>query len=73
MCRICATRVELLSKVTHQKYLMYIECAKRVNEKRTTDPTKDTTCILNELLADESWLNQVKLSVIYSIANVLCH
>lgn len=59
MCRICATRVELLSKVTHQKYLMYIECAKRVSEKRTTDPTKDTTCILNELLADENWLNQV--------------
>lgn len=38
---------------------MYIECAKRVSEKRTSDPNKDTTCILNELLADENWLNQV--------------
>ena len=38
---------------------MYIECAKRVAEKRTNDPSKDTTCILNELLADEPWLNQV--------------
>jgi hypothetical protein len=60
MCRLCAARVELSNKVTHQKYLMYIECAKRVGEKRTSDPNKDTTCILNELLADESWLNQVR-------------
>nr|CAH7726043.1 unnamed protein product [Callosobruchus chinensis]CAH7753118.1 unnamed protein product [Callosobruchus chinensis] len=63
MCRICSNRVELLSKVTHQKYLMYIECAKRVSEKRTSDPTKDTTCILNELLADEPWLNQLFVEV----------
>lgn len=59
MCRICASRVELYNKITHQKYLMYVECAKRVTEKRTTDPQKDTTCILNELLADENWLCQV--------------
>lgn len=48
---------------------MYIECAKRVSEKRTSDPTKDTTCILNELLADENWLNQVKY---LAIVNNLC-
>ncbi|KAF7280323.1 uncharacterized protein LOC143205006 isoform X2 [Rhynchophorus ferrugineus] len=63
MCRICASRVELANKVIHQKYLMYIECAKRVSEKRTSEPTKDTTCILNELLADENWLNQLFLEV----------
>ncbi|XP_060530425.1 uncharacterized protein LOC132704443 [Cylas formicarius] len=63
MCRICASRVELSSKVIHQKYLMYIECAKRVSEKRSSDQTKDTTCILNELLADENWLNQLFLEV----------
>ncbi|KAK9870338.1 hypothetical protein WA026_006423 [Henosepilachna vigintioctopunctata] len=63
MCRICANRVELMNKVTHQKYLMYIECAKRVSEKRAMDPNKDTTCILNELLADENWLNQLFLEV----------
>lgn len=38
---------------------MYVECAKRVAEKRSTESHKDTTCILNELLADENWLNQV--------------
>lgn len=65
MCRLCVTQVELLNKVTHQKYLMYIECAKRVSEKRTNDTTKDTTCILNELLADEGWLNQVRIKAAF--------
>lgn len=59
MCRMCANRIELYNKISHQKYLMYIECAKRVAEKRTAESHKDTTCILNELLADENWLNQV--------------
>lgn len=39
---------------------MYVECAKRVADKRQQDVTKDTTFILNELLADEQWLSQVK-------------
>lgn len=70
MCRLCVIQVELLNKVTHQKYLMYIECAKRVSEKRTNDATKDTTCILNELLADENWLNQLFLEVRTSWAEI---
>lgn len=61
MCRVCASRVELFNKITHQKYLMYIECAKRVAEKRQQDISKDTTFILNELLADEQWLTKVML------------
>ncbi|XP_063225705.1 mucin-5AC [Bacillus rossius redtenbacheri] len=59
VCNECASRVKLYNKVAHQKYLMYIECAKRVAEKRSLDPKKDTTVILNELLADEAWLNQL--------------
>lgn len=61
LCSVCVGRVELYNKVAHQKYLMYIECAKRVAEKRSGDPHKDTTIILNELLADEAWLNQVRI------------
>lgn len=38
---------------------MYIECAKKVAEKNAQDPTKGSTVILNELLADDVWLAQV--------------
>lgn len=59
LCRVCSSRVELYHKITHQKYLMYIECAKKVAEKNAQDPTKGSTVILNELLADDVWLAQV--------------
>lgn len=52
----------LYNKVAHQKYLMFLECARRVTDKKVADPHKDTTIILNELLADELWLNQVSIS-----------
>lgn len=39
---------------------MYIECAKKVTEKNIQDPNKGTTVILNELLADDIWLAQVR-------------
>lgn len=71
MCRICSTRVELFNKVAHQKYLMYIECAKRVADKRSQDPHKDTTIILNELLADEAWLTQVSENLVLNILHNL--
>jgi len=40
---------------------MFLECARRVADKKVADPHKDTTIILNELLADEAWLNQVRV------------
>ncbi|XP_036149178.1 uncharacterized protein LOC105833851 isoform X4 [Monomorium pharaonis] len=58
LCRICQRKVALYNKVAHQKYLMFLECARRVADKKVADPHKDTTIILNELLADEAWLNQ---------------
>ncbi|KAJ1530889.1 hypothetical protein ONE63_005731 [Megalurothrips usitatus] len=69
-CRLCLSRIELYNKVAHQKYLMYIECAKRVNEKRSADLSKDTTVILNELLADEKWLNLLFRNVRLSWAQI---
>ncbi|XP_011308805.1 uncharacterized protein [Fopius arisanus] len=59
LCRVCQTKVGLFNKVAHQKYLMFLECARRVADKRLADQNKDTTIILNELLADEVWLNQL--------------
>lgn len=54
-------KVGLFNKVAHQKYIMFLECARKVADKRIGDPHKDTTIILNELLADEAWLNQVDI------------
>jgi len=55
----------LYNKVAHQKYLMFLECARRVADKKAADPHKDTTIILNELLADEAWLNQVSVLLFF--------
>ncbi|XP_053599864.1 uncharacterized protein LOC128669225 isoform X2 [Plodia interpunctella] len=68
VCGTCCGRVQLFSRISHQKYLMYAECSKRVTEKRMQNPNKDTTVILNELLADESWLLQLFRDVRHSWA-----
>ncbi|XP_054266424.1 uncharacterized protein LOC128988797 isoform X1 [Macrosteles quadrilineatus] len=59
ICLECIKFVQLYNKLVHQKYIMYIDCVKRVQEKRKTDSGKDTTVILNELLADEEWLSKL--------------
>ncbi|XP_021191850.3 serine-rich adhesin for platelets isoform X1 [Helicoverpa armigera] len=68
VCTTCCSRVQLYSRISHQKYLMYAECSKRVAEKRMQNPSKDTTVILNELLADEVWLSQLFRDVRHSWA-----
>ncbi|XP_050672595.1 serine-rich adhesin for platelets-like isoform X2 [Leptidea sinapis] len=68
VCTTCCGRVQLYSRISHQKYLMYAECSKRVAEKRMQNPSKDTTVILNELLADEVWLSQLFRDVRHSWA-----
>lgn len=42
---------------------MYIECARRAAEKNSQDSLKTTAVILNELLADDNWLSQVKMTL----------
>ncbi|XP_045533843.1 uncharacterized protein LOC106708546 isoform X2 [Papilio machaon] len=68
VCGTCCGRVQLYSRISHQKYLMYAECSKRVADKRMQSPGKDTTLVLNELLADEIWLSQLFRDVRHSWA-----
>ncbi|XP_072942021.1 uncharacterized protein [Epargyreus clarus] len=68
VCATCCGRVQLYSRISHQKYLMFAECSKRVAEKRMQNPSNDTTTILNELLADEMWLSQLFRDVRHSWA-----
>lgn len=44
---------------------MFMQCSNKVQEKNAEDPTKGTTGILNELLADEVWLAQVWIECHY--------
>lgn len=72
VCASCCARVQLYSRIAHQKYLMYAECSKRVAEKRMASPGKDTTLVLNELLADDIWLSQLFRDVRHSWAEAEC-
>ena len=67
LCSVCVRRVELSNKVAHQKYLMYIECATRVTEKRSSDSYKVTTIIISELLTDKAWLSRVCIFLSHEI------
>lgn len=59
LCEECATKVEILHKISHQKFLIFLDCTKMVGIKKTSNYAKPSTEILNELLADDTWLSQV--------------
>ncbi|CAH1397867.1 unnamed protein product [Nezara viridula] len=63
ICRDCLTKIEVLHKLCHFKCSLYTLCEERVKEKREAEPGKDTTVILNDLLADDIWLNQIFRSI----------
>lgn len=58
----------ILHSLEHLKYKIYKECCKRINAENddnctqfTNKDTQDTTTILNRLLADDEWIEKVKL------------
>lgn len=70
LCRICASRLELYHKISHQKFNMFTQCTQRVANHRALFAQKLPTDILNEMLADDSWITDVFKSVRYTWAEV---
>jgi len=66
LCRICAARADLFHKIAHEKYNLFINCSQRVTEQQQQFPGKTSTEILNDLLAEHNWIDEVELEMIYS-------
>jgi len=56
VCEDCSELCQLYHNLHHQKQKLYVMCSEIVEKRKTTNPGIDTTQILNELLADDSWL-----------------
>lgn len=56
VCVDCSRLCSLFHKLHHQKQKLYIMCSEIVEKRKTESPGIDTTQILNQLLADDTWL-----------------
>ena len=59
MCGDCSRLCELFHRLHHQKQKLYVMCSEIVEKRKTNSPGIDTTQILNQLLADDTWLEAV--------------
>uniref|UniRef100_A0A1B0B3L3 DUF4211 domain-containing protein n=1 Tax=Glossina palpalis gambiensis TaxID=67801 RepID=A0A1B0B3L3_9MUSC len=59
LCRICAARADIFHKIAHEKYNLYINCSRRVSELQQENPGKTSTEILNDLLAEHNWIDEL--------------
>ena len=59
VCEDCSKLCQLYHNLHHQKQKLYVMCSEIVEKRKTTCPGIDTTQILNQLLADDSWLETV--------------
>ena len=66
VCTKCSRLGQLYHKLQHHKHKMFQMATEVVEERRRSSANPDTTKILNELLANEVWLEQVGLSLQYS-------
>ena len=60
VCKKCIRLAQLYHKLQHQKHKMFIVCSDVVETRKKNAPELDTTRMLNELLADDSWLEAVR-------------
>jgi len=58
VCAGCARMCKLYHKLHHQKHQIFVNCSAIVDGRKNSTPGIDTTNILNELLADDVWLEQ---------------
>jgi hypothetical protein len=58
VCKKCGYLASLFHKLHHQKHRMYTSCLQVVEDRKKAVPNLDTTKILNELLANDKWLEQ---------------
>ncbi|KAK4305999.1 hypothetical protein Pmani_022145 [Petrolisthes manimaculis] len=56
VCDRCSNLSQMYNKVTHQKYDFYSQCKSTVTNVRATTPSKHTTTILRDLLANDHWI-----------------
>ncbi|KAL7732992.1 hypothetical protein ACLKA6_002799 [Drosophila palustris] len=59
LCRICAARADLFHKIAHEKFNLFINCSQRVSEQQQQFPDKTSTEILNDLLAEHNWIDEL--------------
>eukprot|EP00092_Neocalanus_flemingeri_P012349 GFUD01013315.1.p1 GENE.GFUD01013315.1~~GFUD01013315.1.p1 ORF type:complete len:1215 (-),score=291.42 GFUD01013315.1:329-3973(-) len=56
VCKECSRLCHLYHRLHHQKQKLYMMCSEIVERRKTDSPGIDTTQILNQLLADDTWL-----------------
>ncbi|XP_055857096.1 uncharacterized protein LOC129919977 isoform X2 [Episyrphus balteatus] len=59
LCRICAARADIFHKIAHEKYNLFAICTRRVGEHQKELPGKSSTDILNDLLAENNWVDEL--------------
>jgi hypothetical protein len=71
VCEDCSLLCGLFHRLQHVKQTMYVMCAEIVEKRKDDNPGIDTTQILNQLLADDVWLESVRPSTQSTIATAL--
>ena len=71
VCSKCSRLAQLYHKLHHQKQKLFSVCSEVVESRKKNSPGLDTTRMLNELLADDSWLETVSLCAFFFVSKLL--
>ena len=73
VCSKCSRLAQLYHKLHHQKQSMFNVCSDVVETRKKNSAGLDTTRMLNELLADDSWLETVSETIQFLICIQCCN